>query len=290
MRTYLKLGSIAAGFAGALAAAVYFVPDRIDVDAYKPALIEAVREATGRELVIDGRMRLRLFPVPGIGVGRVRFADSAAAGPGPKLMDVRWISVRPSWSGLLAGRVEIGRLALVRPTIELETDASGRSNWDFVVPARTPGESNTGMRVPIGKLEIIKGTVRYADRRTGQTIVAEEGEATATAATLSGPMTLAGTARVNGLPAEVALDIGPPTPHGNTTVLKVRVLSGELDFKGSVSRLAPDAVVKGHLKAETGLLADFIADLMRASGAPVPDVGAAVSGRFTFDGGIELSP
>ncbi|MCX7360274.1 MAG: hypothetical protein NTV97_00020, partial [Alphaproteobacteria bacterium] len=46
----------------------------------------------------------------------------------------------------------------------------------------------------------------------------------------------------------------------------------------------------GHLKAETGLLADFIADLMRASGAPVPDVGAAVSGRFTFDGGIELSP
>lgn len=290
MRKYLKLGLIAVGAAGALGAAVYFVPDRIDVEAYKPALIEAVREATGRELVIDGRMRLRLFPVPGIGVGRVRFANSAAAGPGPRLIDVRWISVRPSWSGLLSGRVEIGRLALFRPTIELETDASGRSNWDFALPGRMPGESNAGMRVPIGKLEIIKGTVRYTDRRTSQTIVAEELEATATAGTLSGPMTLAGTAKVNGLPVEVVLDVGPPTPQGNNTTLKVQVLSGKFDFKGSVSKLAPDATLKGHLKAETGLLTDFIAELMRVSGGLLPDVGASVSGRFTFDGGIELSP
>jgi len=36
----------------------------VDVEIHKPSLIEAVKDATGRELVLDGPMKLSVFPVP----------------------------------------------------------------------------------------------------------------------------------------------------------------------------------------------------------------------------------
>src|SRR6185437_16519759 len=93
------LGSILAGLAAT-------APYLVDVEAYKPGLIQAVREATGRELVIDGPMRLRMFPVPGIGAGTVRFAN-AVGGKGAQMIDVRWVSVRPDWGALLHGRIAV---------------------------------------------------------------------------------------------------------------------------------------------------------------------------------------
>jgi hypothetical protein len=68
------------------------------------------------------------------------------------------------------------------------------------------------------------------------------------------------------------------------------VLSGTLDFTGKVSELGPNADVKGHLAVSTGVLTDFIATVVRASGQAAPKFDASVVGRFTFDGGIEVSP
>ena len=48
--------------------------------------------------------------------------------------------------------------------------------------------------------------------------------------------------------------------------------------------------MKGHLAVSTGVLTDFIAAVVRASGQAPPRFDASVVGRFTFDGGIEASP
>ena len=57
---------------GALFGAYAAVPLFVDANAWKPALVQAVKDATGRELVIDGQMRLRMFPQPRLSVQRVQ--------------------------------------------------------------------------------------------------------------------------------------------------------------------------------------------------------------------------
>src|ERR1700739_138097 len=122
MRLRTKIGWAVAAFLGVLAGAIALTPRLINLEAYRPAIIEAVRDATGRELVIDGPVRLRMFPVPGIGAGQVRFANAVGA-KGAQMVDVRWVSVKPDWLALLQGRIQVGTLTLYRPTIILEADA-----------------------------------------------------------------------------------------------------------------------------------------------------------------------
>src|ERR1044071_7987665 len=133
MRVRRKMGLAVAALVGVVALAIALVPYVVDGKAYRPAIIEAVRDATGRELVIDGRVRLRMFPVPGIGAGQVRFANAPGA-KGAQMVDVRWVSVRPDWLALLQGKVQVGVLTLYPPTIILEADADGVPTWD--VPPR----------------------------------------------------------------------------------------------------------------------------------------------------------
>src|SRR5689334_19916407 len=99
MRVRRKIAWALAAIVGVIAVGVVLLPRLIDVEAYRPAIIAAVRDATGRELVIDGPVRLRLFPVPGIGAGQVRFANAIGA-KGAQMVDVRWVSVRPDWLAL----------------------------------------------------------------------------------------------------------------------------------------------------------------------------------------------
>ena len=67
------------------------------------------------------------------------------------------------------------------------------------------------------------------------------------------------------------------------------MLSGTLDFKGTVSEVSANADVKGHLAVSTGALTDFIGAVVRATGQAQPNFDASVVGNFTFDGGIEYT-
>jgi uncharacterized protein involved in outer membrane biogenesis len=66
-----RIGWAVAALFGPLLIAFAAAPYLVDVESYKPSLIEAVKDATGRELVIDGPMKLSVFPVPRISAQRV---------------------------------------------------------------------------------------------------------------------------------------------------------------------------------------------------------------------------
>ena len=289
MRLYWKIPLFTAVAAGSLVGAALLAPQLVNIEAYKPAMIDAVREATGRELVIDGPLKLSMFPVPGIGAGQVRFANAVGA-KGAQMIDVRWVSIRPSWKALLSGRIEVGKLILYRPTIVLETDAEGRPNWDLSPVEQPKGAPSTGLRMAIGRFSIVHGTVRYTDPTTEQPLVAENVEAEAEVGSFDGPFGITGHATVNGVPLELDLKVDAPTEKGNKASLHVLVSSGKLDFTGELSRIALDAKASGHLQIETGLFTDFISDLVRATGGTPPAFGSSAIGRFAFDGGFSLSP
>lgn len=293
MRLRYRIGLIAGAIFGVLAAGVAAAPHLIDVEAYKPGLIEAVREATGRELVIDGPMRLRMFPVPGIGAGNVHFSNAVGA-KGAQMVDVRWVAVRPAWLALLQGRIEVGTLTLYRPTLVLETDEHGTPNWEFKPGGgalQAPGAPSEGLHLTVGQLTVVRGTVRYTHRAIGKTFVAQDVNASATVGSFDGPFTVEGRATVNGVPLTLDLKVGEATAgKGHDASFAVQVSSGKLAFTGQLSAIKPDARVTGRLSVETGLLTDFIAAIVGATSGTQPKFDSSVIGRFAFDGGFEISP
>ncbi len=254
--------------------------------------IQAVKDATGRELVIDGPMKLSVFPMPRISAQQVHFANAAGA-TGAQMIDVRWIGASPSWLALLQGRVEVGTVTLYQPTIVLETDANGVPNWQFkpgAGAAQPQGAPAEGFHLAVGELRIVQGTISYTNPQTGQTLKAEQVAATASVGSLNGPFSISGSATVNGVPLSLDFDLSEPKTGGHETAFSLTVLSGKLDFKGTVSEVSANAEVKGHLTVSTGALTDFIAAVVRASGQAPPRFDSSVVGNFTFDGDIEYTP
>jgi uncharacterized protein involved in outer membrane biogenesis len=291
MRLRRKIGWAVAAFLGVVLLGVGVAPYAIDVEAYRPAIVEAVRDATGRELVIDGPVRLSVFPVPGIGAGQVRFANAVGA-KGAQMVDVRWVAVRPDWLALLQGRIQVGVLTLYRPTIILEADANGVPNWEFTPGAgaqQKPGAPSAGFHMAVGRLSIVHGTVNFTDPVSKRQLLAEDMTASATVGSFDGPFTLDGSATVNGVPLTLAFAVQAPTDKGHATTLSLEVSSGKLAFEGQISRIRPDADINGHLTVETGVVTDFISAVVGATGAAKPVFEQAVAGKFAFDGDIAIT-
>ena len=281
-----------AAVVGALVLAWSAAPYLVNMEVFKPAMIQAVKEATGRELVIEGPIELSMYPVPGISARQVRFANAAGT-VGAQMLDVRRVIVRPSLLALLLGRFEVGTLVLFRPTIVLEADADGKPNWEFTPgagAAQPAGAPATGFHLAIGRLAIVRGTLSYTDPRTGKTTVAEEVRAQASVGSFEGPFTIAGTATVNGVPLTLDLAVGKRTEKGSDVAVKLELASGKLGFTGAWSGSGPTGRIAGHLSVATGLLTDFIAALVTVSGQEKPAFNSSVVGRFAFDGGVDVSP
>lgn len=292
MRRRTRLGIWTAAVAGVLLLAWSVAPYLVNMEAFKPAMIQAVKEATGRELVIEGPIELSMYPVPGISARQVHFSNAAGT-VGAQMLDVRRVIVRPSLLALLQGRFEVGTLVLVRPTIVLEADADGKPNWEFTPgagAAQPAGAPATGFHLAIGRLAIVRGLLSYTDPRTGKTTVAEEIRAQASVGSFEGPFTIAGTATVNGVPLTLDLAVGKRTEKGSDVAVKLELASGKLGFTGAWSGSGPTGRIAGHLSVATGLLTDFIAALVTVSGQEKPAFNSSVVGRFAFDGGVDVSP
>jgi len=289
-RRLKKIGLIVAAILAPLAAAVWLLPRLIDIEAYKPGLIEAVRDATGRELVIDGPMKLTLFPVPGIGAGTVRFSNAVGA-RGAQMVDVRWVAVTPSWSALLQGKVAVGTLTLYRPSIVLETDENGRPNWEFAPGGNVnqPDDApSRGLHLAMGTVRIVHGTISYTNPGSKKTITADNVNGSATVRSFEGPFEIDGDATVNDVPLKLAFAVGPNSDAGHKASLSFEVSSGKLDFEGFLATVSPDSKLQGRLTLKTGVLSDFVSSLLSATGLPKPAFDTSGAGRLAFEGDVDV--
>ncbi len=106
-----------------------------DPNDFRDDIAAAVKEETGRELVIEGDLSVSLFPWLAVEVGRTRLGNAEGFGDEPfASFDSARLSVR-LLPLIFRREIAVGTAALESLRVDLVTNAAGRSNWDDLVAA-----------------------------------------------------------------------------------------------------------------------------------------------------------
>ena len=164
---------IAAGVVGLLVSASVAVYLFFDPNDYRDDIAAGVKEATGRNLAIEGELSLSIFPWLAIEVGRTELGNAAGFGDEPFIrFDEASLSVR-MLPLIFSQDVAVGTASLEGLVVNLEVAADGSTNWeDFAgteeaAEAEAPETGSEPTRFDVGSIQIASAGVSYTDRQAG---------------------------------------------------------------------------------------------------------------------------
>ncbi len=244
-------------------AAVLIGPGFVDWNNYKGELTRRVHEITGRNLAINGDIRIAVLPAPALVAGDISFANPDGAAS-RHMVTLKSAEVRVALGPLLSGQIKVETVKLIEPVIHLERLADGSTNWQFPasekpagVSAATPSGapaasgSETLPAVALDNLSIENGTIIYKDGITGAAERIEGLNARIAAASLKGPMETSGGATVRGIPLTFDVNVGEII-HGRTVPFTVRAGTSKGGLKaqlgGTLVNLAALPKFRGTVK------------------------------------------
>ncbi len=133
---------------------------------FKPMIAEAVRNATGGELAIDGGIELDLGLRPKLVINEVSISGRSAT-KGSKWVAVKRLETDIAFMSVFTGDIEAG-LTVVNPVVHVEIDEDGKVNVPFVA-GKTKKEDDISTPPPIlfTDIHIENGRFSYRDTRTG---------------------------------------------------------------------------------------------------------------------------
>ena len=105
------------------------LPFFIDPNDFKPEIQTAVKESTGRELLIDGNLELSVFPWIGISTGKLSLSNAEGFSDKP-FAEISESDVKVKLIPLLSKKVEISRIVLKGLVLNLAKNKQGKNNWD----------------------------------------------------------------------------------------------------------------------------------------------------------------
>lgn len=158
-----------------------------DANAYKPEIVDAVKEQTGRDLTIEGEIKLSIFPTLGLELGAVRLGNAPGFGDQPFAASENVI-VRVAVLPLLRKELEVSKVVLSGLRLDLQRRADGTTNWDDLVQPAAPPEAPPEKAPPpeevpaepaapaiaaiaIGGVQITDAQVSWRDEQAGQALV-----------------------------------------------------------------------------------------------------------------------
>jgi uncharacterized protein involved in outer membrane biogenesis len=269
---------LAAGAGGVFL--VNFDPNRL-----KPRIIEAVRHATGRDLSLNGKIGFKLSLQPTIEARSVAFSNPDGFSR-PQMATLDRLQLKLGLLPLLSRRIEIVSLVLIHPDILLETDATGRPNWQLrpdasqPTPATTQPQGTSQARagdratVSAAAVSIENGTLAYRDDRANKVRTLGLSTLEATAASPDAPLHVETDAVYNGTAFNLVADTGSLTrlqDSAATTPWPVR-----LALTAAGAKLAADGsltqplLAKGYELAVNGAVPDLSALAPLLPGTTLP--------------------
>jgi len=160
--TLMGLGSVIL----VLGAVLAYVAATFDPNDYKSAIIQAVKEKTGRTLELKGDIGLSLFPSLGMKLGPTSLSErnSAQAFAG---LESAFVSVKVM--PLLAKDLIVDAVELKGLRATIVRDKAGKLNVDDLVgPQKTPEDkAGAPVKIDIARVEIADADVTFADQAGG---------------------------------------------------------------------------------------------------------------------------
>jgi len=213
---------------------------RFDPNSLKPRIEAAVRQATGRDLSLNGPISLKRSLWPTVVLRDVAFANPAGYSR-PQMATLDRLELKLAVLPLLRSQFEIARLVLVRPDILLEMDAEGHVNWrvtpeQSIAPSATgapgaggtptatgsaPGGSTaprsssasfgggTSTAISFHDVQIEDGTLAWRDDRKGKTDALALKQLLAKSTAPDAPLTLTVDAAYHGVAFKLGGEVGP---------------------------------------------------------------------------------
>jgi len=273
-----------------LLATALVAPSLIDWNAYRPQLVAAVKEATGRDLAVDGGVRLALLPAPELSAKELRLSSVPGAAE-PDMARLKELEVRVALLPLLSGTIKVESVRLIEPTIVLEELKDGRNNWTFAPSAKpaggaAPGQDGgdgRGFALSLDDVRVKDATVIYRSARTGAEERVDGLSFEGSAGSLQGPFALTGELQLAATPLSFEAQIGT-LQDGRPAPLRLVVKSAErgatAEFGGSLARAGTDLRVAGKLKAQAD-------DLAKAVGAASPLLARPLALETAIDASAE---
>ncbi|WP_082540574.1 AsmA family protein [Pseudolabrys sp. Root1462] len=264
--------AIAAVAVGVLTTAGYL----ISPETVRSEVLSGIRSATGLDPILGGKASVTLFPK-----GSVSFADVVLGDPKRPALTAERLTARLRFFPLLVGRVEIADISLEKPTIAVDIDRDGGSNWSVLIAALARGQKPQAVRsvAAFSEMRVDNGTLllRNDEGRTVETL--NDVDFSLAWPSISKSLGATGHFVWHGekLDASVTLADFAAALAGNRTGVKLRLNGAPMNaaFEGAFS-FKPTLKVEGTLAADA---ASLRRTLTWAGHEPLPGGGF---GRFAI--------
>jgi uncharacterized protein involved in outer membrane biogenesis len=261
-----------------LIVAFYVIVSIYDFNKLKPRIAQAVKDATGRELSLDGDIKLKIGLTVGVAAENVSL-QNAQWGTRAELATIKRLEFQFALLPLIKRRIELRRITLLEPDILVETNSSGTSNLTF-----QPQEGEAGKRearpallaLMFQDVLVRKGLLTYRDGRSGSTYVLDLERLSVSASPDDSPIELAATGNFNGAPFELGSTLGTLSALMNSqemwpAKLRVSIQGATLTAQGGIRDIEHAKGLSFDLTSEGRSISD-IAKLWGIKG--VPDLGS----------------
>jgi len=259
-KTLLGLGLIVVVLLGSAVIA----PSFIDWNARLPEIAAQVKDATGRDLSIDGKLEVRIIPAPMLTARGVKLGNMKG-GQADHMVELDAVEVRVAFMPLLSGQLQVERISLVNPVITLEKAADGRSNLEFQSATPATGlsslksqknqdastQESSGLGIRLDNFEIKNASLIYINSTNGSHERVDNLDATLRAASLQGPFEAKGQAKVRGISMAFDVSLGQIIAE-RTVPLDANIKAGgaTVQLSGALLSLESDPRFNGKVKIE----------------------------------------
>ncbi len=230
-----------------LIAVLLIAPFFISLEDYKPEIAEKVKEATGRDLKIDGEISLSLFPTVAVEVNGVSLANYPQ-GQTQEMISLEQMALELQVLPLLSKEVVIDRFVLVKPIINLEVDKDGNPNWNLEGQSATASDTTTATDtssegssvgegaslggLSLGDVRIQDGELHFVDLSSGTKEDVEGLNLEIALKALNQPLTVDGSLDWKGETIKITADVAnlESLINGGSSQLETAVESSPVNF------------------------------------------------------------
>tara|TARA_R110002049_G_scaffold252264_1_gene427256 strand:+ start:390413 stop:392254 length:1842 start_codon:yes stop_codon:yes gene_type:complete len=148
----------------------------VDPNDHKESIVAAVKDATGRDLKLEGDIGFSFFPKLGVKLGQAEFSNAKGFGSEP-FASVDKVGVSVDLLSLLKMKVQADTIELKGLRVNLQKNKNGQTNWDDLTASSgdkssdaAPSGDGADIGLEVAGIHITDSQVIYDDRQAGNKI------------------------------------------------------------------------------------------------------------------------